>query len=70
MDDIITQQLINIGITKEDFLNKPTYRTQALQKLYYEMKQNNIPELSTKHLISYIATNKYYEYQNSYKDSI
>lgn len=70
MDDIITKQLELIWYSKEDFLNRPKSRTEALQKLFYEVWQDKIPELSTQHLTAYIANNKYKEYQDAYKESI
>ena len=58
-DDIITNQLLAMWLTKEDFISWPLDRTEWKQKLFYEVSQWNIPELSTKHLVSYIIYNKY-----------
>jgi len=55
MDDIITNALLDMWYTREDFEKRPSKRTVALQKLFYEVKQSNIPELSVPHVTAYIA---------------
>lgn len=66
-DDMITKRLQEMWYTINDLYNWPVTRNSWMQKLYYEISQWNIPELSTKHLLSYIANNKYYELESEQK---